>query len=321
MIIKDEQNYEKIKKILEASILSDPIKNILINKYGISLKIFIREDIKKLEDNQTKIFTKNNYLGMITISKKPWESSIFKKNIASIDSINITNYDESLLDDLINYVVDWAKENDIYLISYRTENINNQLKKIKKLHFSMLKKKFYFIETYITFINNLNNIDMDTENNNIRLLKDLSNIDEIKSIAKKSFKLDRFHIDPFLDDDLADKTREEWIKNIAKGRGKIFCSFDKNNNINGFLGFKDNIINNELKYSTIELIAVHQDHQGKGIGKNLINNYLQYLKNNKYKFSVVGTQAKNIPSIKLYERTGYEIIDSNYTYHWCIKNE
>lgn len=329
---KNSPNYAQIRKLIEHSVVKYPIKKLLFDKKLRLKKILVDEKINQLNKSDSFVVKKNNKIGIIFISEKPWESSIFNKKIAAINGIYINKFDAGLVNELLDFVINYINKNNIDLILYRTENLISDIEMTTKIGELLTKRGFYLVSTYLSFVRDLKDIDKITINNSIfdiKLLDQTKFIEnsliakQITSIAKKSFSFDRFHMDHFLDKKLADKSRAEWIINIAKGRGRIIYATDvSNNKVVGFIGFKGSNIKNGAKnimYNTIELIAVDKKYQGRAVASHLIKEYLNLLKKSDVALSVVGTQAVNIPSIRLYEKCGYRIINCNYSYHWNNK--
>ena len=63
----------------------------------------------------------------------------------------------------------------------------------------------------------------------------------------------------------------------------------------------------------IDLIAVSYNHRGQKIGPALIKFASENIKSEKI---LVGTQISNIPSIKLYQKLGFNHIESDYVFHY-----
>ena len=63
----------------------------------------------------------------------------------------------------------------------------------------------------------------------------------------------------------------------------------------------------------IDLIAVAEDHRGAGIGRGMIAFAAASFP--QLKTMQVGTQIANIPSIRLYERLGFRMVDAQHILH------
>lgn len=131
----------------------------------------------------------------------------------------------------------------------------------------------------------------------------------VEEIAETSFSHDRFHQDPKIDNSLADKIKRQWAGNFFSGkRGDAMIVATVNNQPVAFL-----LLLLTKKHSVIDLIAVSKKHRKKGLGLQMINYALQnFSGNNRWR---VGTQSTNIPSVRLYERFGFQSIGSQYVLH------
>lgn len=56
-------------------------------------------------------------------------------------------------------------------------------------------------------------------------------------------------------------------------------------------------------------IAVNQEYQGRGIGKELVRNGLEYLKKEEVKRVKLEVRTDNIPAKKIYEKFGFKAVD------------
>jgi len=128
-------------------------------------------------------------------------------------------------------------------------------------------------------------------------------------IARDNFIYSRFHLDPLIDNDIASKIKQNWVKNYFFGkRGDVMVLALLNNEPVGFLQL---IIKNKELF--IDLIGVQKIAQGKGIASSMIQFASKNIKQSCIK---VGTQIGNIPSIKLYQKLGFVLTGSDYVFHY-----
>lgn len=168
---------------------------------------------------------------------------------------------------------------------------------------------FRVIDVNVSFERKPENI---TANENI-IIRDVKPEDEIDvlKIAETSFVYSRFHLDPLVSKELADKIKREWIANyIRKQRGEKLLVAEVNGKPAGFLAL---LVTNE-KIAVIDLIGVDKNMQGQGIAKRLVRFHINDAVK-KYSSLLVGTQIANIPSMRLYQTCGYEISNSTYVLH------
>lgn len=132
--------------------------------------------------------------------------------------------------------------------------------------------------------------------------------DALLEIAGTAFSLSRFHMDPELSNELADNSRQEWVRNGIQGRADFVLVHDDS-------GMADGFVLGKIKDGTVrlDLIGVSPKNQGRGIGSALIIGFLCRCKSTGT--AEVATQAHNIASIRAYEKAGFRLKESVYTYH------
>lgn len=168
---------------------------------------------------------------------------------------------------------------------------------------------FRVIDVNVTFEREPENITIN-ENIIVRDVKPEDKID-VLNIAETSFIYSRFHLDPFVSKELADKIKRDWIANyIRKQRGERLLIAEMEGHPAGFLAL---LVTNE-KVGVIDLIGVAKNMQGRGVGKRLVQFHINEAVN-KYSHLLVGTQIANVSSMRLYQSCGYNISNSTYVLH------
>ena len=170
------------------------------------------------------------------------------------------------------------------------------------------KLGFYLVDTNIELV--LSKQMVFKKSSNARFAK-LSDEIAIRSIAKSTFKYNRFYKDPNISDNIASNIKEEWAGNFFSGkRGKWMIVVEENSKTVGFL----QIIESNNDTIIIDLIAVDEKNRGKGLAKEMISfMYLNCLKKNGT--IKVGTQISNASSIELYLSLGFHISSASYVVH------
>jgi len=167
---------------------------------------------------------------------------------------------------------------------------------------------FYIVDTNLKYSGSLSiNSSMDST---IRLAQPHDQ-EVILGIAATAFQYSRFHLDENFSDGIANQTRVSWVKSFFDGdRGDVMIvAIDKHDQPVGFLLSK--IENNEI---TIDLVALEVASRGQGLASAMIGSLsLYYPDGNLLK---VGTQAVNIPSVRLYEKLGFHVSEANHILHW-----
>jgi len=128
--------------------------------------------------------------------------------------------------------------------------------------------------------------------------------------ARKTFTYDRFHADARVPNDLADRLKETWVANALDGRADAVLVVEDDGVVAGFVTC---MVNGDA--AVIDLIGVAPGHQGRGLGKALVQGALDHYAGRK-KVMRVGTQDTNENSLSLYEGQGFRRKDFQVTYHW-----
>ena len=140
--------------------------------------------------------------------------------------------------------------------------------------------------------------------------------DQVLDIAGSCFRYSRFHLDPQVPNEIADRIKRKWIQSYITGqRGERLLVAAHGDKPVGFLA----VIGSEAagrRIRTIDLIGVGTGLQRQGVGRALVAFFIDYYRACDY--LEVGTQVANIPSIRLYTTFGFEIVRSQYVMHMSV---
>ena len=136
----------------------------------------------------------------------------------------------------------------------------------------------------------------------------------VEAIAGSAFKYSRFHLDPAIPKALADRIKTAWAGNWFAGqRGDGMVVAEDAGAVAGFLQLKWNA--NECLI--IDLIAVRAQSARKGLARAMIG-FAQKRGTGdarRPRGMVVGTQAANVPSVRLYESLGFRLRGARFVLH------
>jgi GNAT superfamily N-acetyltransferase/N-acetylglutamate synthase-like GNAT family acetyltransferase len=143
-------------------------------------------------------------------------------------------------------------------------------------------------------------------------------LEGVLKIAGSSYRFDRFHSDPALDADVADRLHQEWVANACAGAAAdaVFVA-SENGQVLGFVTVKldpEIICVNGSRLATIVLVATGKESRGRGIAKLATLAAVNWLRNNNASAVQVGTQLRNIPAGRLYEQCGFRLIGASLTF-------
>lgn len=137
---------------------------------------------------------------------------------------------------------------------------------------------------------------------------------QVLGIAERCFRYSRFHLDPALPKELADKIKHDWVLSyFNQQRGDRLWVAQVDGRAIGFLAA---MVAREggVRLSTIDLMGVDEGRQRQGIGGTLVSAFLDWSRSRCEAFQV-GTQAANVPSMRFYEACGFTVWSTAYVMH------
>jgi len=141
----------------------------------------------------------------------------------------------------------------------------------------------------------------------------------VQDIASSVFRYSRFHLDPGLPRALADRVKREWARSCCEGRrGSGLFVARREGRVAGFLAVLTATHDGNTA-AVIDLIGVDRSVQGAGVGTALVRHFVR---ESRARADVlrVGTQLANIPSLALYRRCGFSVVEAKYVLHAHLKN-
>lgn len=131
----------------------------------------------------------------------------------------------------------------------------------------------------------------------------------VGEIAGTAFVCDRFHADPDVDAQLANRIKREWALNYFNGqRGDEMAIASIDGQVAGF-----NLLIKRPDRLVIDLIAIAPKFQRRGIGRAMIAFAIERWGAGCP--TLVGTQLSNIASMRLYESMEFRMSSASYTFH------
>ena len=217
-----------------------------------------------------------------------WDSNFFNKKIGLLDLSKDCDFSEIQNDfDLIYVLSD--KDIAIEIPNYKPSYSEN---KIVFLFFLFQKNE----STYVTIFSELED----------------SPRKEIYELAFESGKFSRFKLDTNFHQTEFEKLYKKWVDNsFNKDYADAVMVYKEQNKVMGFVTYKvwDT-------YATIGLIAVCSKHQGRGIGKKLIEYVENELANCGIDELRIPTQLQNEMACLFYTKMGYKIIENKILKHY-----
>lgn len=130
------------------------------------------------------------------------------------------------------------------------------------------------------------------------------------AIARSAFFADRYHSDPMIADQIAERIKAAWGRNEVSGRSDRTFVRQLDGEVVGFNGCLL-----EGRRMIVDLIAVSEQHQGKGIGAALLKAAFAHYAS-RADHTLIATQADNTGALTLYLKLGYRETGRVRTYHF-----
>ena|GEM_PF-1943429 len=248
----------------------------------------------------------------IKLIEKPWEAGLLHRNVfALVWDLQCKSIPEDQQESLWTQTLQWVqKEMRAFkpcLLVARTPTLNCAAS------WAMENAGFHLMECYLELEHRLEQIASPMSESVIRpFFQD--EIPKLESIARESFRHSRFHMDSQITPDEASLTRSEWVKNACLGRAEIVLVAEVKAQPVGFvIGMRKTSRGEAL--GKLDLIAVHPDYRNRKLGYDLTVTFLEYCRSQKYRLVRVGTQAHNIPSLRMYEKAGFLMNETFYSFH------
>jgi dTDP-4-amino-4,6-dideoxy-D-galactose acyltransferase len=232
-----------------------------------------------------------------------WDSNFYGFKIARLTADRLTK-------NVVKEVLNWCSRQDVKCLYLLTDNSDAETIGLAEDH------QFRFVDIRVTL--NLQIPDRWVGkgiDNNLIGLSTPDDIPALRSIAKVSHHDSRFYFDRNFPRHLSDSLYETWIDKSCKGYADAVLVSRHGGVPVGYITCHK-ISSTE---GSIGLFAISQEHQGKGLGGNLIENSLCLFASQGIKQVSVVTQGRNIVAQKTYQRFGFRTANLQLWYHrWFI---
>ena len=102
-------------------------------------------------------------------------------------------------------------------------------------------------------------------------------------------------------------------ENIANPNNLYLIAENENEGL-GFISFHtQNLLHHCGRVGEIQEFFIHQNHRGKGIGRQLIEKIMQYAEEHKLKSIEVTTNRRRVENVLIYENLGFTLSHNKFT--------
>ena len=131
-------------------------------------------------------------------------------------------------------------------------------------------------------------------------------------LAANAYSQDRFHADPSINSDRADRLHAEWIRNscLGKAADTVLLAEDTDGLL-GYVTCATRRTPDEKTKGTIVLVASAAHARGRGVGYATTMAALEWFREQGCETVEVGTQLSNITASRLYQKCGFRLVGSS----------
>ena len=203
----------------------------------------------------------------------------------------------------LQFLVSELRKESLFLYSKVSVEALAQVKFLEEARFNL-------VDTCVTFARQRVNVPNSVGSFQIGFANP-EDADGVARLAKRSFRYSRFHRDASIPTAVANTIKEEWARNYFLGkRGNQMVVAKARDEIIGFLQL---VIEKEKSLITIDLISVDERWRGQGVATGMI--YYAERTHADCARIQAGTQLANVPSVRLYEKMGFQLASAEYIFH------
>ena len=139
----------------------------------------------------------------------------------------------------------------------------------------------------------------------------IDDLPELMALARVSHRNTRFHRDRHFDPARSDELYAVWIERSVRGElAQVVWVVDDGSGARGYL-----TLSRDAAASTIGLVAVAAEYQGRGYGDQLLRTALQWTAAQGLARASVVTQGRSAAAVRFYERAGFTTRLVQFWYH------
>jgi dTDP-4-amino-4,6-dideoxy-D-galactose acyltransferase len=251
----------------------------------------------------------NQTLGFTSLSMLRWDSEQLGFAAGRIDYLVAEGgypQQHKTKKALLRHAINEATRRGILHLSIRVDA--NDLSSLHVLE----EAGFITVDNILTFALKLKDHHSEAFDHNFTIRPaTMQDADRAGNLALGVYSKDRFHSDPRINKDRADQLHAEWIRNSCLGKAAdvVFLA-ESDEQLLGFVTCKVQR-NTAETVGTIVLIGCDENARGRGVGQALTLTALDWFKQADCDLVEVGTQLRNLPASRLYEKCGFRLAGSS----------
>lgn len=224
-----------------------------------------------------------------------WDSKFFHRRIGRLERPRL---DEQIL----AQALEWAQLNHIDCLYFLADANDPQTACLAQ------NNEFFAVDVRLTFGRQVP-AEPGAKASGVRPARE-DDLPALRAIAAKSHSDTRFYFDHHFDRSCCDQLYETWIENSLHGFAQAVLVVERETAPVGYVTLHKR--NGEAQ---IGLIAVAPGHQGAGLGRLLVEQSLEWARQQAAGKMKVVTQGRNVPAQRLYQRCGFLTDSFEMWYH------
>ena len=228
-----------------------------------------------------------------------WDSAFFGMTIARVNPNRLDAQTAT-------QVMDWCQEKQVRCLYFLADS--NHVETLRQAE----KNGFYLTDIRMAYEHTIGRLEESfTPNPDIRLAVP-QDIPSLRVMTETSYRDSRFYYDGHFPQKACDRLYEIWIEKSLSGYAQAVLVVGAPGQPEGFVTC--DIILAEAK-GKIGLVGVSSSARGRGIGKALVLESLNWFAAQGMTTAEVVTQGRNIPAQRLYQKCGFLTKEVRFWYH------
>lgn len=233
----------------------------------------------------------------------PWDSQFFQFKVARVIMARLTS-------DLCEEVLSWCQANSIRCLYYEADLSDfESLRTAAGAYFIPVDVRTVLDFHFATTPSERESFDLSMEGWTVRPAH-LSELPSVKEIARQIGEVSRFHLDPHFRPGASGEMYALWVQKVHADSSGVVLAAVRGEQVAGFIA-----CDKQGDLGKIELVGVHSDLQGCGIGNALVRASLGWFYDQKCSRAEVVTQGRNIAALRMYQKAGFRTAAATLLYH------
>jgi dTDP-4-amino-4,6-dideoxy-D-galactose acyltransferase len=217
-----------------------------------------------------------------------WDSQFFGQRIARVKISRLT-------EEQVEEIDDWCSANEIDCLYFMADSSDQRTARLAQ------DNHFRFVDVRVTLeLPKGTSCQPDVAHLPVRTAVE-SDIPALRALARNSHRDSRFYYDGHFPQNLCDQLYEIWIEKSCRGWANHVLVAGEDGKVEGYVTCHLQ----DRGCGQIGLLGVGEHAQGKGLGKDLLSQAVQWFAQQGVEKISVVTQGRNVRAQRFYQRCGF----------------